>query len=117
MVSPGRYIEPSGFSQYFWLSGHALKKSRLPWIELAVRGRIGKPCSAYWMARAETCSNDIEPHFSSTVNAECSAPGITDGSSPSPSSVLFRDLYHSIDAPFGAQPWPTIDVTFFSLIG
>ena len=54
----------------------------------AVLGRIGKPCSAYEMARADTSSKLIVPHFSRTVSAACSAPGTTAGSKPAPSSVL-----------------------------
>jgi hypothetical protein len=57
----------------------------------AVRGRIGNPCSAYAMARAETSSNDIVPHFSSTVRAPARAPGTTAGLSPSSSSFLPLD--------------------------
>ena len=59
-------------------------------IAATVRGRSGKPCSAYSIARAATCSKLIVPHLSSTVRAACSAPGTTAGSSPLPSSVLPR---------------------------
>jgi len=41
----------------------------------------------------------------------------TAGSSPSPSSDLPRSRYQSMVAPFGAQPWPAIDVTFLSRRG
>ena len=79
--------------------------------------RSGKPSRAYSMARAYTVSKFIVPHFSSTVSAACRAPGTTAGSSPLPSSYLPRERYQSTTTAFGAQPWPTTAVTFFSLSG
>src|SRR5262252_5368821 len=117
MVSPLAYIEPSGFSQYFWLSGQLLKNSRLFLIEADVRGRIGKPFSAYSSARAETSSKLIVPQRSSTVSAACSVPGTTAGSRPSPFKFFLRASYQSIVAPLGAQPCPTTAVTFLVLSG
>ena len=67
----------------------------------AVLLRIGKPLSAYWMARADTSAKLIVPHFSSTVSAACSAPGTTAGSSPAPSSVLLREVNQSTSTAFG----------------
>jgi hypothetical protein len=68
MVSPGEYIEPSGFSQYFWFCGQLLKNSRLPLIACAVSGRSANPSPAYSIARADTCSKLIVPQRSSTVS-------------------------------------------------
>ena len=79
--------------------------------------RSGKPSRAYSMARAETVSNDIVPHFSSTVSAACSAPGTTAGSRPAPCSDFPRDTYQSTSTALGAQPCPTTEVTFFSATG
>jgi hypothetical protein len=104
MVSPALYAEPSGFSHIRRLSGHDSMNLRLVSIACAVRGRSGKPCAAYSIARAATCSNVIVPHRSSTVSAACTAPGTTAGSRPMPCIVLPRERYQSMVAAFGAQP-------------
>ena len=116
-MSPATYDVPSGFSQVFWFAGQAVMNLRLRSMVATVRGRSAKPSRAYSMARRDTSSNDSVPHRSSTVSAAWIAPGTTAGSSPSPSSVLFRVRYQSIVAAFGAQPCPTIEMTFFSFCG
>ena len=83
----------------------------------AVSGRSGNPCSAYSMARADTCSKRIVPQRSSTVSTPWSAPGTTAGSRPSPKRSRSRDSYHSMLAPLGAQPWATTEVTLPSAAG
>src|SRR3954468_24698987 len=117
MVSPGRYSDPSGFSQYFLLPGHFSKNGSCWWIVRAVLSRCGKPCSAYPIADAVTSATLIVPQRSSTVRAACTAPGTTAGSRPSPASVFLRERYQSTSAAFGAQPCPTTEVTFFSAVG
>ena len=117
IVSPASCGVPSALYQKRWLPGHFAKNSRWRFTPSAVLWRSGKPSRAYSMARAATVSKLIVPHVSSTVSAACSAPGTTAGSSPAPCSVLPRDRYQSTLTAFGAQPWPTIEVTFFSRTG
>ena len=114
IVSPGTGGEPSGLSQYFWLCGQLLKNSRLPRIACAVSGRKAKPSPL-----DRTSRNLLEAHGAPTLqHRQCrvQCPGTTAGLRPAPSSV-FSVPRDSTVAPFGAHPWPTIEVTLRALVG